>query len=637
MKKENRFLALLLSITLCLSLLPARVFAAEESGTLVIQATSVSGDPGQTVEVPIVITQNPGVVAFGVQIEYDSTKLTLIQKPTIGDVMGGTITQSQYLTSNPYMVLFDSSTASANITATGTLMTMSFLIKEDASAGEISINVSFATNSRPINFDLKDVPCSGETGTVTVKEHIWGDVDYTWSVDNTTCTAERSCICGGKETENGTVTSDVIAATCTDAGFVIYTAVFMNPAFETQMQAIAGEDAAGHGWGEAIYAWNTDNTVCTAEHSCACGAKERENATVSSMVTDATCTEAGKTVYTAVFTNSAFEEQEKTVVGTSAKGHAWGAWETIKEPTTDQPGEARRVCNWDETHVETRSIAAQVCFHACTLCGRCTAEACFSLPKCTCGEESCSLETKPLEEHQISVDTSDMMVPGGQTVQVIANEVILPSMDGNEVQSTVNPYEEHILDKIDGYVVEKVYEISLQVEETGKEYWLVEGETAAIRLFVGAENAQAIDEGAMFLVHLSADGTEIYSKDQIQAELQYGSYTGYISFSTDGFSPFLLVSKPAELSVELNASATASGCNVEIKANRSFNCDLYLAAYDADGHMLGAKVVSNCNLGAYPRYTMHYEGVAATVKAFMTESGTFTPRCIEAKDENVGD
>ena len=126
MKKVNKFLALFLSWTLCLSLLPAGVFAAEENGTLVIQPLSVSGDAGQTVEVPIVITQNPGVVAFGVQIEYDSTKLTLTQKPTIGDVMGGTITQSQYLTSNPYMVLFDSSTASTNITATGTLMTMSF-------------------------------------------------------------------------------------------------------------------------------------------------------------------------------------------------------------------------------------------------------------------------------------------------------------------------------------------------------------------------------------------------------------------------------------------------------------------------------------------------------------------------------
>jgi len=36
MKKANRFLALLLSITLCLSLLPGSVFASEESKTLAI-------------------------------------------------------------------------------------------------------------------------------------------------------------------------------------------------------------------------------------------------------------------------------------------------------------------------------------------------------------------------------------------------------------------------------------------------------------------------------------------------------------------------------------------------------------------------------------------------------------------------
>ena len=461
MKKANRFLAVLLSWALCLSLLHASVFAAEESEMLVIEAASVSGEAGQTVEVPIVITQNPGVVAFGVQIAYDSAKLELTSEPTVGPAMeSGSITRSQYLTSNPYTVLFDSSTASANITATGTLMTMSFRIKENAAMGEIPINVSFAANSSPINFDLKDVPCSAEKGAVIVKAHTWGAATYTWSTDNTTCTAERSCICGSKETENGTVTSEVSEATCTDAGFVIYTAVFTNVAFETQVQAVTGEGGKGHTWGTSTYTWSTDNATCTAEHSCICGAQEQEigtvssvstgatcteagqtvytavftnpafakqektikgvikghtwgsvtyhwnanntvctaqrecgcgaseaeNATASGLVIHATCTEAGKTVFTAVFTNSAFTKQEKTVAGVSAKGHAWGTWETVMEPTADQPGEARRVCSRDESHVQTRRIIEQVCCHTCTLCGKCTEETCGGLPKCICGE-----------------------------------------------------------------------------------------------------------------------------------------------------------------------------------------------------------------------------------------------------------
>ena len=782
MKKANRFLAVLLSWALCLSLLPASVFAAEESEMLVIEAASVSGEAGQTVEVPIVITQNPGVVAFGVQIAYDSAKLELTSEPTVGPAMeSGSITRSQYLTSNPYTVLFDSSTASANITATGTLMTMSFRIKENAAMGEIPINVSFAANSSPINFDLKDVPCSAEKGAVIVKAHTWGAATYTWSTDNTTCTAERSCICGSKETENGTVTSEVSEATCTDAGFVIYTAVFTNVAFETQVQAVTGEGGKGHTWGTPTYTWSTDNTTCTAERSCICGSKETENGTVTSEVSEATCTdagfviytavftnvafetqvqavtgeggkghtwgtstytwstdnatctaehscicgaqeqeigtvssvstgatcteagqtvytavftnpafakqektikgvikghtwgsvtyhwnanntvctaqrecgcgaseaenatasglvihatctEAGKTVFTAVFTNSAFTKQEKTVAGVSAKGHAWGTWETVMEPTADQPGEARRVCSRDESHVQTRRIIEQVCCHTCTLCGKCTEETCGGLPKCICGEESAPLETKPLETYQISVDTSNMIIPEGQTIQVIANEVSLPGTEDNTMQFSVNPYEDYILGRIEGYSPEKVYEIHLQVKETGEIYWLAEGETATVRLFVGTENAEAIDQGKLFLAHLSADGTEIYGKDQVQAELQNGTYTGYIFFTTDDFSPFVLVSKPAELSIELNATTTAYGCDVEIMANQSFRCDLYLAAYDINGRMLGAKVISSSNLGAKPQYSMQFSGAADCVKAFMTEVGSFTLRCMEAMD-----
>ena len=707
MKKANRFLAVLLSWALCLSLLPASVFAAEESEMLVIEAASVSGEAGQTVEVPIVITQNPGVVAFGVQIAYDSAKLELTSEPTVGPAMeSGSITRSQYLTSNPYTVLFDSSTASANITATGTLMTMSFRIKENAAMGEIPINVSFAANSSPINFDLKDVPCSAEKGAVIVKAHTWGAATYTWSTDNTTCTAERSCICGSKETENGTVTSEVSEATCTDAGFVIYTAVFTNVAFETQVQAVTGEGGKGHTWGTSTYTWSTDNATCTAEHSCICGAQEQEigtvssvstgatcteagqtvytavftnpafakqektikgvikghtwgsvtyhwnanntvctaqrecgcgaseaeNATASGLVIHATCTEAGKTVFTAVFTNSAFTKQEKTVAGVSAKGHAWGTWETVMEPTADQPGEARRVCSRDESHVQTRRIIEQVCCHTCTLCGKCTEETCGGLPKCICGEESAPLETKPLETYQISVDTSNMIIPEGQTIQVIANEVSLPGTEDNTMQFSVNPYEDYILGRIEGYSPEKVYEIHLQVKETGEIYWLAEGETATVRLFVGTENAEAIDQGKLFLAHLSADGTEIYGKDQVQAELQNGTYTGYIFFTTDDFSPFVLVSKPAELSIELNATTTAYGCDVEIMANQSFRCDLYLAAYDINGRMLGAKVISSSNLGAKPQYSMQFSGAADCVKAFMTEVGSFTLRCMEAMD-----
>ena len=629
MKKVNKFLALFLSWTLCLSLLPAGVFAAEENETLVIQPLSVSGDAGQTVEVPIVITQNPGVVAFGVQIEYDSTKLTLTQKPTIGDVMGGTITQSQYLTSNPYMVLFDSSTASTNITATGTLMTMSFQIKEDTVAGEAAIKVSFAANSRPINFDLEDVPFRSENGSVTIADHTWGAATYTWNSNHTACIAERTCACGAKETENGTVTCETIEPTCAAAGIIIYSVTFSNPAFETQVEAVSGEPAKGHSWSTVAFTWSGDNMACSAERTCVCGLKETEDGTVTSEVIEPTCTEAGTTVYTAVFTNSAFAKQEKTVVGEPAKGHDWDQWETIKQPTADEAGVAKRVCKRDESHVEIRSITAQPCVHACTACGGCVASTCPGMASCICGEESKPLQTRPLEEGQVSVDTSQMDVPTGRTIEVVATEVKLTSASETpSAQPNVNPYEAYILNRVEGYKVETVYEISLHVKETGEAYILEEGETVTVKLFVGTENAQAIDDGKMFLVHIAADEIVFYGKGQLPIEVEKNGteYTGNISFTTDGLSTFALVSKPETLSIEMKAEKHENGCTIVLSANAAISCDLYIAVYDANGRMLDVEVIASSNLGANPKYDILFEETAAKVRAFMTEINTLVPK-----------
>ena len=64
-----------------------------------------------------------------------------------------------------------------------------------------------------MNTDLEDVIFKVTNGSVTVIEHDWQTAVYTWNVDNTVCTAERTCFCGAKETENGTVTSETTEPT----------------------------------------------------------------------------------------------------------------------------------------------------------------------------------------------------------------------------------------------------------------------------------------------------------------------------------------------------------------------------------------------------------------------------------------
>ncbi|MCR5781398.1 MAG: hypothetical protein K6G90_01545, partial [Clostridia bacterium] len=90
--------------------------------------------------------------------------------------------------------------------------------------------------------------------------------------------------------------------------------------------------ALGHDWGEAVYGeWiKTENSYSiTASRSCqreGCNECETETAIASAAVTkEPTCTEKGKTTYTAAFENDAFETQVQTLVDVDALGHDWGA------------------------------------------------------------------------------------------------------------------------------------------------------------------------------------------------------------------------------------------------------------------------------------------------------------------------
>ena len=80
-------------------------------------------------------------------------------------------------------------------------------------------------------------------------DHNWGEVKYSWSEDHSEATAERVCANDPDHVETETVetTSEITkAATETEAGEIIYTAEFENPAFGTKTEAVeippTGED-----------------------------------------------------------------------------------------------------------------------------------------------------------------------------------------------------------------------------------------------------------------------------------------------------------------------------------------------------------------------------------------------------------
>ena len=189
-------------------------------------------------------------------------------------------------------------------------------------------------------------------------------------------------------------------ATCEEEGEIVYTATFENKTetdkkddakaedtkkadskaedtkkadakaaesglFKTQTQAVK-INALGHKYGEVTYTWNqTDNGyTCTASRVCENDSSHSETETVeaSMEVTKApTCEEEGEEVYTAVFTNEAFETQTQTVK-TGALGHHFG--DVSYEWTKTDKGytcTASAVCDVDSyTATETVEAAAEV-------------------------------------------------------------------------------------------------------------------------------------------------------------------------------------------------------------------------------------------------------------------------------------
>ena len=186
---------------------------------------------------------------------------------------------------------------------------------------------------------------------------------YDWEKkpDGWYCTGHAKCgYCGYEIAETVKATS-VDTATCTEKGTRTYTATFSHKCFkpQTKTEEIA---ALGHDWGEPEYSWaeKDGGWCCTAKRVCKRDASHVEEETVkaSAKNTPATCTGAGEDVYTATFSNKAFEAQTKTEA-LDPRDHDWG--EPEYSWTKQDDGwhcTAKRVCKRDASHVEEETVKA---------------------------------------------------------------------------------------------------------------------------------------------------------------------------------------------------------------------------------------------------------------------------------------
>lgn len=166
--------------------------------------------------------------------------------------------------------------------------------------------------------------------------------DYTaewkWTDDYSTASVTVTCtVCGDTKTVDAEVVKEATAPTCTEAGKNVYTATAV-------VENVNGNDtvtdtktvdvpALGHAYGEPVWGeWTAKEEggyTITATFTCANDASHVETETVDGVPgkTDATCTEAGSTTYTASveFEGKTYDlpaDKALTVTG-EALGHSY--------------------------------------------------------------------------------------------------------------------------------------------------------------------------------------------------------------------------------------------------------------------------------------------------------------------------
>lgn len=187
-----------------------------ETGELVpaITVSSLTADTGSTVEVPIIMENNPGVAAVSLDVTYDNTKLSLASVED-GKILGtSTFLSGKDLTMIPYTLNWDD-LSSENNTGNGTLAVLTFNVL-DSDATDTSIKVSVNQKST-FNVDFEDVFFETHEGLITINKSSQDSTttSTTTTTSNTTTTSTSTSTTTSDTTTTSTSTSTTASNSAT--------------------------------------------------------------------------------------------------------------------------------------------------------------------------------------------------------------------------------------------------------------------------------------------------------------------------------------------------------------------------------------------------------------------------------------
>ena len=141
---------------------------AIDEDTPIIKAESAKGKAGQTVDVKIMVKNNPGAALMSFELNYDKNAMTL-KNATLGEIFTGDLDCNL----NRVPFVFTVYAGQGNKTNDGLLVTLTFEITEDCAEGEYALEISAIDC---LNLDEEAVNYVPVNGKITVNNVIPGDV-----------------------------------------------------------------------------------------------------------------------------------------------------------------------------------------------------------------------------------------------------------------------------------------------------------------------------------------------------------------------------------------------------------------------------------------------------------------------------
>lgn len=150
-------------IAACIPFYETEAYAAAMPQLTISQAQA---QPGERVELHIRMNGNPGITSLDFSLQYDPSQLELVGKQN-GSLLGGVI-NSQTLDKVPYYCGWINSLQRENCTDNGTLMTLTFKVKDGAANGKQAVSFT-KTEVTAYDADIQAVKFQTSGGYIEVK------------------------------------------------------------------------------------------------------------------------------------------------------------------------------------------------------------------------------------------------------------------------------------------------------------------------------------------------------------------------------------------------------------------------------------------------------------------------------------